>query len=150
MANLALDCQKNQEKLVSSNEVYQRDINMLENKIKNLDEKLNEKNNLYNILKTEYENYKIKVQHAFKRQKEQHEFSTNLKNPEETQKNLVQVQQFELIINKQTLLLNEHKEKIVSLERENENLQEELTETLQRNTKLLTDLKEKENDWKLK
>ena len=148
MANLALESQKIQEKLVSSNEINKLEINMLENKLRNLDERLGEKNNLYSLLKTEYENYKIKVQHAFKRQKEQHESSTNLKTPEETETNVVQVQQLKLVVDKQTLMLNECNEKIVSLEKECESLQEELTDALQRNTKLLTDLKDKENDWK--
>jgi len=46
--------------------------------------------------------------------------------------------------------VEEERSKVVELERENEGLREEFTKSLQRNTKLLGDLKEKETEWRIK
>lgn len=120
----------------------------LELKLNQSDEKLAESNEMLASLKIEYENYKLKVQHAFKRQKEQNESSSVTAS--ESQKYLSEIQSLKEVIANLNLRLEEKEERAKVLDKENDLVQEEYAKALDRNTKLLTELKEKENEWKLK
>ena len=97
-------------------------------------------------LRNEYENYKLKVQHAFKKQKE----STYNTVVQSDNQNDIDVQVFRERNDLLIIKLKEERERIVPLERENESLREEFTKSLHRNTKLLGDLKDKETEWRIK
>lgn len=150
LVELTTDRQRLTDKLNTSNELHQRNLQLFETKNRSLEESLNELRNKLEILQTEYDNYKIKVQHAFKKQKEQSETSVLVANTNETQKYLADIEELNLIISKLNTSLNESQEKIKLLEKENELVQEEYARSLDRNTKLLAELKEKESDWKNK
>ncbi len=153
IADLILDKQRLNDKYQSQTELNKRTIQILETKVKSNDDQSQELNHKLTQLQNEYENYKIKVQHAFKKQKEQAEqVSTeadqNNSTNSEIQNYLNKIQQLNLVVQKLNEKLEENEERRKLLEKENELLQEEYTRTLDRNTKLLTELKEKENEWK--
>ena len=135
----------------ANTEIYQRNIQLLEKKLKTVESELEENKEVSNKLRVEYENYKVKAQHAFKRQKEQTESTNNtLNGSSETQKFLIDIEQLKQIIKNLNLKQEELVEKIKLLEKENELMQDEYSKALERNTKLLAELKEKETEWKNK
>ena len=101
-------------------------------------------------LKTEYENYKLKVQHAFKKQKEQNESNATSSQANDAQKYLTEIEHLKEMVIQLNKSLDEQTERAKSLDNENELMQEEYAKSLERNTKLLAELKEKENEWKSK
>jgi hypothetical protein len=150
IADIILDRQRALEKLNSVNEVNSRSSNIFETTIKSYEEQLNEANSKFGSLKTEYDNYKIKVQHVFKKQKEQSDTNASTANSNEIQAYVNEIDQLKVLIKKLTERSEEYDEKILILEKENELIQEEFSKSLERNTKLLSELKEKETEWKLK
>ncbi len=148
IADLTLDRQRIQEKLGSLNEVNLRTNNISEAKIKSYEDQLSEANSKCASLKTEYENYKLKVQHAFKKQKEQSDSNASSTSSREIQAYISEIEQLKVVIKKLTENSEECNEKILVLEKENELIQEEFSKSLDRNTKLLAELKEKETEWK--
>ena len=147
-ADLNVEKQKALDRIHTSNELNQRSVQNLEIKLKQSEEKLAESNESLNSLKNEYENYKLKVQHAFKRQKEQKE-STNT-SASEAQKYLSEIESLKEMIANLNVKLEERDERVRVLDKENDLIQEEYAKALERNTKLLTELKEKETEWKTK
>ncbi len=138
------------EKFQLINENGQRTIQLLESKIKILEEDLKDSKNKIQELQDEFENYKIKVQHAFKKQKEKNESSNSTTSINELQKYLIEIENLKLLTVKLTDELKESNEKFGILEKEFDFLQEEYTRCLDRNTSLIAELKEKEVEWKLK
>lgn len=111
---------------------------------------MKESNNKIQELRDEFENYKIKVQHAFKKQKEKNETSSSNSAINEIEKYLNEIDSLKLVIVKLTDELKESNEKFSVLEKEFDILQDEYTKCLDRNTSLLAELKDKESEWKTK
>lgn len=149
LADAAVNTQKIQDKFNKNKESYRLEVDELEEKYKSAEDARVDLNKQLIKVKKEYENYKVKVQHAFKKQKEQNE-SDLLVSSNADNKNDNEIQSLteknEQLIKK----MAENNEKLELFERENEALQEEFTKSLQRNTSLLNELKEKEKEWRLK
>ena len=99
-------------------------------------------------VQTEYENYKAKVQHVFKKQKEQTEGTVNATFQMETQLLQNEVDQLKQAVLKLKAELDDAHKKIKWSENEYEAIQEEYSNCLDRNTKLMNEMKEKELEWK--
>ncbi len=137
---------KTKEKMDRIQDESRREISNLEEKLKSVEDSRNDLVMQLTRLRKEYDAYKLKVQHAFKKQKETVSCASNneeIKN--EVDVNIIK-EKTEGLVKK----VEEEKEKVGELEKENETLREEFTKSLQRNTKLLGDLKEKEAEWKMK
>lgn len=150
LTELIIEKQRVQDRLQTNNELNQRTIQSLEHKIKQSESQAIETNDLLESLKTEYENYKQKVQHAFKKQKELNETNMNSSTVNESQKYLAEIEQLNELVSTLKQKFEEQTEKIKLLDKENELMQDEYAKTLERNTKLLTELKEKETEWRSK
>ena len=150
LADLSMERQKLFDKLHSQGDLGQRSIQLLELKVKSLEEQLVESTAKFDSLQVEYDNYKVKVQHAFKKQKEQNESSTSLANSSEIQAYVAEIEKAKQVLVELSESLLDESEKVKILEKENEMIQEEYSKALDRNTKLLTELKEKEAEWKTK
>lgn len=149
MASAAADSQKLQEKLNKAIESHDSEVTSLTNKLEMTEEAREELNKKLTNLKKEYENYKVKVQHAFKKQKQQNDLSLS-PSKEDSSKSESDIRMLTEQNESLKRNLREEKDKFEQLEKENENLQDQFAKSLERNTKLLNELKEKENDWKLK
>lgn len=145
LANAAADSQKLQEKLNKAIESHDREVTSLSNKLEMTEEAREELNMKLTNLKKEHDNYKVKVQHAFKKQKA----DSLSPSKEDTSKREYDLRM--LAEQNESLKRNvqEDREKLEHLEKENESLQDQFAKSLERNTKLLNELKQKENDWKL-
>ena len=142
--------QKLHDKLQSSHEINQRAVQLIENKLKLSEEHLKESKSELASLKLEYENYKLKAQHAFKKQKEQSETSTSHTSQSELSSYLSEIEQLKQVIAQLTDNFSVAEEKFKLLEKENYLIQDEYALSLERNTKLISELKEKEAEWKIK
>ena len=149
MAEITLEKQKTFDKIQANAEIYQRNLQLLEKKLKTVEKELEETKVSLIEVKAEYDNYKHKAQNAFKRQKEQSE-NSSAPNSNETQKILNDLEQFRQMVKISNEKKEELTERVRLLEKENELMQEEYAAALDRNTKLLTELKEKETEWKNK
>lgn len=150
IADLSAERQKLHDKLHSQSDNNQRAMSILETKLKSTEDQLSDVNSKLSSMKLEYDNYKVKVQHAFKKQKEQSESNVGGMSSVEVQSYLNEIEQLKLLVTKLTDKLAESDEKVKLLEKEGELIQEEYSRSLERNTKLLTELKEKETEWKLR
>lgn len=142
--------QKLQDRLQSTNDTYNRSNILLESKnqsyqveIENLKQKLSQ-------IQNEYENYKIKAQQAFRKQKELNVPNSQVLTETELQKCSQDNEQLKLMNAKLSEELDQNLEKIKILEKESEIIQEEYSRVLDRYTKLLNELNEKETGWKQK
>ncbi len=145
--------QKLQEKLNSSTEISQRASHLVENKLKLTEDQLKECKLEFSTLKTEYDNYKLKAQHAFKKQKEQSENSSMSHqsiNSNEIKGYLSEIDELKQVIAQLKEKLSVNEEKFKLLEKETYLIQDEYALSLERNTKLISELKEKEAEWKIK
>ena len=142
--------QKLQDKLHSSTEIGQRTSVILENKLRITEDQLRECKSEFANLKTEYDNYKLKAQHAFKKQKEQSETSTSALSTNEIKNYLSELDELKQVVTQLTDKLSLSEEKFKLLEKENYLIQDEYALSLERNTKLISELKEKEAEWKIK
>lgn len=150
LADLMAERQRLQDKAQSNSDAYQRTTQLLETKIQSYEAELEDERQKLETLKNEFENYKIKAQHAFKKHKEQSETNSALVNGNEVQKYALEIEQLKSVIVKLNEKLEENQEKIKLLEKENEITHDEYSRALDRNTKLLGELKEKEIEWKTK
>ena len=134
-----------------ANETHSQELDRFESKLGESETVRNDLSQQLAKLKNDYDNYKLKVQHAFKKQKEQNDsvgsIVLNSANDADAEKGMQVIRQKnEELVGK----LEETSEKLLSIERENETIREEFTKSLQRNTKLLGELKEKEAEWRTK
>jgi chromosome segregation ATPase len=150
IADLSFERQKLQEKLQSISENGQRTIQLLEAKMKIVEDDLKESKSKASVLQTEFDNYKLKAQHAFKKQKEQNDSSNSTVPINEVQKYLTEIDSLKSLTVKLSDELAQSNEKYQILEKEFDLVQEEYSRCLNRNTSLLNELKEKEIEWKSK
>ena len=150
LVNLTQERQRLHEKLQSSGEINQRAVQLIESKLHLTEEQLKECKSELSTLKSEYDAYKLKAQHAFKKQKEQSETTTSNLNSAEMKAYVNEIEELKLAITQLTDKLNLSDEKFKLLEKENYLIQDEYALSLERNTKLISELKEKETEWKIK
>jgi hypothetical protein len=124
--------------------VHQRAQHLLEHKLSQCEDQLSEAKAEYSSLKFEYESYKLKAQTAFKKQKTQSDV-----NPDEQKHYLDEIDKLKRIVQELQQNLTLSNEKFKLLEKENYLLQDEYALCLERNTKLISELKEKEAECKL-
>ena len=130
--------------------MHEREKATLKIKLKSTEDTSEDLNSQLIKLKKEYDSYKVKVQHAFKKQKSEKESNNSAASVIEAKNNLNEMNDLKESNELLSKKLTEATEKSLVLENELETMQEELTKVLQRNTGLLSQLKEKENEWKLK
>lgn len=150
ITELSAERVKVQDKLHFVQENNQRNVNLLETKISSLTNELENTKSMYTQVQTDYENYKIKAQNAFKKQKESTETNSSTINSGEIQRYLSEIEQLKSVINKLNEKLETSEERLQIVEKENDYVQEEYSRCLERNTKLMSELKEKETEWKNK
>lgn len=150
VADLSFERQRLHEKLQQINENGQRTIQLLESKMKIVEDELKESKNKYNETQTEFDKYKLKAQHAFKKQKEQNDSTISVASNNEIQKYLSEIENLKLLTTKLTDELRESIETYRIMEKDYDVVQDEYAKCLDRNTSLLTELKEKELEWKFK
>jgi chromosome segregation ATPase len=150
ITEMSVERVKIQEKLHFIQENNQRNANLLEAKILSLTNELENSNSRYTQLQSDYENYKVKAQNAFKKQKESTETNSNAINSGDIQRYLAEIEQLKSGVNKLKEKLETTEERLQIVEKENDYVQEEYSRCLERNTKLMTELKEKEVEWKNK
>jgi len=137
---------KMKEKMDRMQDVSSQEIGSLEVRLKSAEESRDDMSVQLARLRKEYDEYKLKVQHAFRKQKE----SVGSGGGEGGGESEVDVNMVKEKAEALAGRVEEERIKVAELERENEGLREEFTKSLQRNTKLLGDLKEKETEWRIK
>lgn len=147
---MSAEKQKLQDRFQSNIDTYNRSNNLLESKNQTYQEEIENLKQKLDHVQNEYENYKLKAQQAFRKQKEQSVPNTQLLNETELQKCFQDNEQLKNINTKLNEKLDENLEKIKILEKESEITQEEYSRVLDRYTKLLNELNEKESEWKTK
>jgi GRIP and coiled-coil domain-containing protein 2 len=147
LAEFAGDKQKIFDKYQSMNNSCMSKIGDLQKRNESLETELSNLIENNNLLKSEYENYKIRVQHAFKKQKEQNagDSSNVAVNSQNSIDSLnKEITQFKILIEQLNDKLNGSQLAVTMIEKEKEMLQNEYEHCLDRYTKLIGDTKTNE------
>jgi chromosome segregation ATPase len=152
IVEITTEREKLRDKMHLDDEMHQRSIQLLDSKLRASDLELGDSKAKLTSLNQEYESYKLKVQHAFKKQKELTEVATvtSSTSNEMQLKFTSEIETLNDLLKKSNEKCERAGEKLSLLERENESLQEEYGKSLERNTRLLADMREKETHWELK
>ena len=150
LADLSKEKQKLVDKMQSLIDGHQRETYEHETKRRELEESLEEARSQMAALKLDYDNYKVKAQSALKKHKEQAESVGSSVSHEEHRQVRAELDKASKELAEANDRLNEVGEKARALEKEIETLQQDYAKSLDRNTRLLGELKQRESELKLK
>lgn len=132
------------------NDNSQKSIKLLESKLKFIENDLIESKKMSHEIQTEFDNYKLKVQHAFRKQKDQKKPSGSSPTNKEIQEYLSEIESFRFLTMKVSEELKQSNEKYMNLEKEFNLTKEEYKSLNHINLKKLDEITQKESEWRLK